>query len=114
MGIRRKKRKYNGEDGYPGFVSDFTGTSCWICLGANYGLSPYDKRITIDHIAGRNSRNANARTNLGWVCWRCHRDRIPSMSMQDKVLLKIKNDPQGFDEVKFAAIRKCKGGRIDF
>lgn len=114
MGIRRKKRKpYHGETGYDGFVERFSGSPCWLCGGAGY-RSAIDSRLTIDHIAGRNSKNANARTNLGWYCWGCHRDKIPSMSMQEKVLLKIKNDPEGFDEVKFLEIRRCKGGRIDF
>ena len=116
MGIRRKKRKpYHGENGYEEFMERFEGYNCWLCDSVySGGVSYLDRRITIDHIAGRNSKNANARTNLGLYCWRCHRDRIPSMSMQDKVLLKIKHDPEGFDEVKFLEIRRCKGGRIDF
>lgn len=114
MGIRRKKKKpYTGENGYEEFVGRFSGSPCWLCNNDRPG-SNLDRRLTIDHIAGRNSKNANARTNLGWYCWGCHRDKIPSMSMQEKVLLKIKNDPEGFDEVKFLEIRKAKNGRIDF
>ena len=114
MGIRRKKKKYNGEDGYASFTEEFRDSPCWLCLGRDSGLSTIDKRLTIDHIAGRNSKNCNARTNLSWYCWRCHRDRIPSMSMQDKVLLKIKHDPSGFNETEFLEIRRAKNGRIDF
>lgn len=116
MGLRKKKKKpYHGENDLGSFKEEFEDAGCWLCSGrdANF-LSAIDRRLTIDHIAGRNSKNCHARTNLGLYCWRCHRDRIPSMSMQEKVLLKIKHDPQGFDEVKFLEIRRAKNGRIDF
>lgn len=62
-------------------------------------------------MAGRNSPDADARTNLFAACRVCHDEIVPRLSMGAQVGVKRQFDPGGWDEDLFRSIWSWKNGR---
>lgn len=109
---RRPKRNTASEKAtLAQFAAEFADCVCWVCglPGRAHPGGYYGQRMTIDHIAGRNSKHKHHRTNLLWCAWYCHQNKLPDI--EGKIERKKRYDAGGFDPVIFAKIASAKSGR---